>query len=227
MTEPVRAILMDLEGAAVPMTFMTETLTPLASKQLGGYIAQHASDPEVEDALEEAGRLMGGFSLKLEEAEALLLRWMKQGRKATPLKIIQGLIWQEGYKTGSIKGELYPDVADCLKTWASAGLRLFVYSSNSELAQKVMLSHTPSGDLTALFEGFFDTSFGQKIEPASYRAVCERLDLPCESVLVLSESEEELETARSAGLATIRIAREGQVDSRHPVCPDFRSLNLG
>jgi len=31
MTEPVRAILMDLEGAAVPMTFMTETLTPLAS----------------------------------------------------------------------------------------------------------------------------------------------------------------------------------------------------
>ena len=133
MTEPVRAILMDLEGAAVPMTFMTETLTPLASKRLGGYIAQHASDPEVEDALEEAGRLMGGFSLKLEEAEALLLRWMKQGRKATPLKIIQGLIWQEGYKTGSIKGELYPDVADCLKTWASACLRLFVYPPLTEM----------------------------------------------------------------------------------------------
>jgi enolase-phosphatase E1 len=98
MTEPVRAILMDLEGAAVPMTFMTETLTPLASKQLGGYIAQHASDPEVEDALEEAGRLMGGFSLKLEEAEALLLRWMKQGRRATPLKIIQGLIWSRRHR---------------------------------------------------------------------------------------------------------------------------------
>jgi enolase-phosphatase E1 len=76
---------------------------------------------------------MGGFSLKLEEAEALLLRWMKQGRKATPLKIIQGLIWQEGYKTGSIKGELYPDVADCLKTWASVGLRLFVYPPLTEM----------------------------------------------------------------------------------------------
>jgi len=83
--------------------------------------------------LEEAGRLMGGFSLKLEEAEALLLRWMKQGRKATPLKIIQGLIWQEGYETGSIKGELYPDVADSLKTWASAGLRLFVYPPLTEM----------------------------------------------------------------------------------------------
>ncbi len=91
----------------------------------------------------------------------------------------------------------------------------------------MLLSHTPSGDLTALFEGFFDTSIGQKIEPASYRAVCERLDLPRESVLVLSENEEELDTARSAGLATTRIARGGQVDSRHPVCPDFWSLNLG
>ena len=59
-----------------------------------------------------------------------------------------------------------------------------------------------------MFEGFFDTSIGQKIEPTSYRAVCERLDLPRESVLVLSENEEELDTARSAGLATTRIARE-------------------
>ncbi|HUI22386.1 MAG TPA: acireductone synthase [Methylocella sp.] len=227
MTEPVRAVLTDLEGAAMPTAFMTETLAPLARERLGGFIAQHASDPDVEDALDEAGRLLGGFNLKAEEAAALLLRWMKQERKATPLKFIQGLIWQEAYETGSIKGELYPDVADCLKSWAATGLRLFVYSSNSELAQKLLLSHTPSGDLTALFEGFFDTSIGQKIEPASYRVICGRLALPCESILVLSDNEEELDAAQSAGLTTTRIAREGRVDSRHPVCPDFPSLNLG
>jgi len=227
MTEPVRAVLTDLEGAAAPMAFMTETLAPLARERLGSYIAQHASDPDVEEALEETGRLLGGFDLQLEEAEALLLRWMKQDRKATPLKTIQGLIWREGYETGSIKGELYPDVADCLKSWALAGLRLFVYSSNSELAQKLLLSHTSSGDLTSLFEDFFDTSIGQKIEPASYRAICERLALPSGSVLVLSHNEEELDAAQSAGLATTRIAREGRVDSRHAVCPDFPSVNLG
>jgi enolase-phosphatase E1 len=227
MTEPVRAVLTDLEGAAAPMTFMTETLTPLARNRLADFIAQHASDPEVEDALEETGRLLGGFDLKLEEAQALLLRWMKQDRKATPLKTIQGLIWQEAYAAGSIKGEVYPDVADCLKSWASAGLRLFVYSSNSELAQKLLLGHTPFGDLTVLFEGFFDTSVGQKIEPASYREICERLALPSPAVLVLSENEDELDAARSAGLATTRIAREARVDSRHPVCADFSSLKLG
>jgi enolase-phosphatase E1 len=227
MTEPVRAVLTDLEGAAVPMAFLTETLTPLARERLGSYITQHASDPDVEDALEETGRLLGGFDLKLEEAEALLLRWMKQDRKATPLKTIQGLIWRDVYETGAIKGELYPDVADCLRSWASAGLRLFVYSSNSELAQRLLLRHTSFGDLTSLFENFFDTSIGPKIEPASYRAICERLALPAGSVLVLSDNEEELDAAQSAGLATIRIVREGRADSRHPVCLDFPSLNLG
>ena len=226
MTEPVRAVLTDLEGTAVPMSFVTGTLAAFARERLGSYIAQHAEDADVEDALYEAGRLFGGFTLKLEEAEALFLRWMKQDRKATPLKIIQGLIWQEGYELGQIKSEIYPDVAGSLKGWSAMGLRLFVYSSNSELAQRLVLSHTPAGDLTPLFEGFFDTSTGQKIEPASYEAICKKLDLPAASVLVLCDNEEELDTAKSVGLATTRIVREGTAKGRHPVVPDFPSLKL-
>jgi enolase-phosphatase E1 len=227
MTEPVRAVLTDLEGTAIPMSFMTGTLLSLVRERLGSYIARHADDAEVEDALSEAGRLFGGFTLKLEEAEALFLRWMKQDRKATPLKTIQGLIWQEGYDGGEIKSEIYPDVADSLKAWAADGLRLFVYSSNSERAQKLILSHAPSGDLTSLFEGFFDTTAGQKIEPASYEAICRKLDLPAAAVLVLCDNEEELDTARSVGMATTRIVRGESVKSRHPVCPDLPSVRPG
>jgi enolase-phosphatase E1 len=80
MTEPVRAILIDLEGTAFPMSFMTNTLVPFAGERLGSFIAHHASDPDVEDAMDEAGRLFGGFALKQTEAEALFLRWMKQDR---------------------------------------------------------------------------------------------------------------------------------------------------
>ena len=100
MSEPVRAVLIDLEGVVLPMAFMTETLTPLAAQRLGSYIAEHAEDEEVEEALEETGRLMGGYELDPTQAESLLLRWMKQGRKATPLKILQGLVWQEAYRQG-------------------------------------------------------------------------------------------------------------------------------
>jgi enolase-phosphatase E1 len=227
MTEPVRAVLTDLEGTAIPMSFMNGTLISLARERLGSYIVEHAEDGDVEDALWEAGRLMGGYQLKPAEAEALLLRWMKQDRKTPPLKVIQGLIWQEGYDAGQIRSEIYPDVADSLKAWSAAGLRLFVYSSNSELAQKLILRHAPSGDLTSLFEGFFDTTAGQKIEPASYTAICEKLGLPAASILVICDNEEELDTAKSVGMATARVVREGNVKSRHPVVPDFPSLKLG
>jgi enolase-phosphatase E1 len=226
MIEKVRAVLIELEGVALPAAFATETLAPLTQARLGAFLAEHASDPEVAEALEETGRLLGGFDLQPGQAEPLLLRWMKQKRKATPLKTIQGLILSEAYAAGDIRDELYPDVAASLKSWASAGLRLFVYSSFSQLAQQLLLSHGASGGLASLCEAFFDTSVGQKIEPASYLEICERLALPPESVLVLSGDEEELDAARTAGLATVFIAREGGADSRHPVQPDLASLVL-
>jgi enolase-phosphatase E1 len=227
MSEPVRAVLVDLEGVLLPMAFMTETLIPLAARRLGGYIVEHAEDEEVEEALEETGRLMGGYELDPTQAESLLLRWMKQGRKATPLKILQGLVWREAYENDALDGALYADVVDRLKSWAASGLRLFVYSSSSQAAQKLLLTRCASENLTGLFEDFFDTTLGQKIEPGSYRDICERLGLPAESILVLSENEEELDAARTAGLATIRIARDGSVESSHEVGPDLASLNIG
>lgn len=224
--ESVRAIVLDVEGAAAPMSFMTQTLAPIAREGLGAYIAEHAEDEEIEEALEETGRLMGGFDLKLAEAEALLLRWMKQDRKATPLKTIQGRIWQDPFEAGTITGELYPDVADSLKAWTSSGLRLFGYSSASALAQKLLFSHNAFGDLTPLFEDFLDTSIGQKIEPASYREICERLNLPNGSILVVASNEEELDAAKSVGLATAFVARDGGSTGGHPIYPDLASLKL-
>lgn len=225
-TESVRAIVLDVEGAAAPMSFMAQTLAPLARERLGAYIAEHAEDEEIEEALEETGRLMGGFDLKLAEAEALLLRWMKQDRKATPLKTIQGRIWQDAFESSAVAAELYPDVADSLKAWTFSGLRLFGYSSASALAQKLLFRHNAFGDLTPLFEDFLDTSIGQKIEPASYPVIAERLDLPCGSILVVASNEEELDAAKSVGLATAFIARDGGSTGGHPFFPDLASLKL-
>lgn len=222
----IRAILTDIEGAAGPLSFLKETLLPYAREQLGSFIAAHAEDEEIEEALEEAGRLMGGFSLKADEAEALLQRWMKQGRNPTPLKIIQGRIWQQGYEAAAFNAEIYPDVAPSLKAWKDAGIRLFTYSSSSQLAQQLWLG-CAAGDVTALFEDFFDTRIGQKVEEESYKAIAERLALPAAEILVLSENEDELDAAKAAGLATTRIAREGGGGGNHPVTVDFASLNVG
>ncbi|MCG5236149.1 acireductone synthase [Xanthobacter oligotrophicus] len=219
----IRAILTDIEGAAGPLSFLKETLLPYAREQLGAFIATHAEDDDIEEALEEAGRLMGGFSLKPVEAEALLQRWMKQGRNPTPLKIIQGRIWQQGYEAGAFTAEIFPDVAPSLGAWKEAGIRLFTYSSSSELAQRLWLGSAGA----ELFEGFFDTRVGQKLEEESYKAIAEQLALPAAEILVLSENEDELDAAKAAGLATTRIAREGGGGGNHPVAVDYAAVTIG
>jgi len=221
----IHAILTDIEGVVGPLRFLEETLAPYARERLGSFIVAHAEDEEIEEALEEAGRLMGGFSLRPAEAEALLLRWMKQGRKPTPLKIIQGRIWQEGYQAGAFKGEIYPDTEPSLSAWKAAGIRLFTFSSSSELAQKLWLT-SADADAAGMFEGFFDTRVGQKVEEEAYKAIVQQIGLSPAEILVLSENEDELDAAKAAGLATTRIVREGDGGGRHPVAADFASLTL-
>ncbi|MFG1382304.1 acireductone synthase [Xanthobacter versatilis] len=219
----IKAILTDIEGAAGPASFLKDILLPYAREHLGAFIAAHAEDDDIEEALEEAGRLMGGFSLKPDEAEALLQRWMKQGRNPTPLKIIQGRIWQQGYEAGAFTAEIFPDVAPSLGAWKNAGIRLFTYSSSSELAQRLWLGSAGA----EVFEGFFDTRVGQKLEEESYKAIAEQLAVPAAEILVLSGNEDELDAAKAAGLATALIAREGGGGGNHPVAVDFASVTIG
>ncbi len=182
----VSAILIDIEGVAGPRRFLEETLLPYAGEQLGSFLEANAEDEEIEEALEEAGRLMGGFELEIKQAVALLQRWMTQGRNPTPLKIIQGRIWKEGYESGAFKAEIYADVVPSLGAWKESGVRLFTYSSSSELAQKLWLN-SADAKAAALLEGFFDTHVGQKHEEESYKAIARQLALPAAEILVLAD----------------------------------------
>ena len=64
------------------------------------------------------------------------------------------------YRDGRLRGHLWPDVAPCLRAWAAGGVRLAVYSSGSEEAQRLLFGHSEAGDLTPLLSGFFDTRIG-------------------------------------------------------------------
>ena len=43
-----------------------------------------------------------------------LLRWTDGDVKATPLKALQGLIWEEGYHDGTLLSHVFPDVPPAL-----------------------------------------------------------------------------------------------------------------
>jgi enolase-phosphatase E1 len=196
------AVVTDIEGTTTRISFVHDVLFPYARARLPDFLAARAAEPEIAAVLAEVRDLAPGAP-----ELATLLAWMDADAKITPLKTIQGLIWGEGYKSGALHGELYADVTPSLRAWWVGGVRLYVYSSGSEAAQKLLFKHTQEGDLTGLFTGFFDTRVGAKREPASYASIAAAAGLPGAEMLFLSDVGAELDAAGAAGWRTCQLLR--------------------
>jgi enolase-phosphatase E1 len=220
---PVEAVLIDIEGTVTPISAVRDVLFPYARARLQDFLVSHAEDPAVVVALEETRGLAPGV-----DAIASLLRWSDLDEKVTPLKTLQGLIWREGYASGDLVTNLYPDAAEVLRFWKREGLPLFIYSSGSEDAQRSLFGHTAGGDLTSIFSGFFDTRVGPKREVESYTAIRARIDMAAGLILFLSDIEAELDAALAAGMQTCQLVREddGTMPSnRHPTAADLHEVS--
>lgn len=203
----IRAVVTDIEGTTTPLAFVHDVLFPYARERLASWLKEHEKDPDVAAALREARALGGVPEASLDETVALLHGWMDEDRKAGPLKLLQGLIWRQGYRDGVLKGEVYEDAAARLRAWRERGLRLFVYSSGSEEAQKLIFGYSDKGELASLFEGFFDTRIGAKVDTASYRAIAKAAGIAPADILFLSDHEGEVAAAFEAGMQVVRIDR--------------------
>lgn len=203
----IKAILTDIEGTTSSIDFVHQTLFPYARKHLRAYIRAHAHERAVQQQLHEVESIEQR-ELSLDEAADVLERWIAEDRKLTPLKSLQGMVWNQGYAAGELKGHVYPDTPAALRRWHARGLQLAVYSSGSVEAQKLIFGHTEHGDLTPLFAAYFDTRVGAKRESASYAAIVQELAQPASQILFLSDVGEELDAARSAGLSTCQLLRD-------------------
>lgn len=221
MTRPV-AVLTDIEGTTTPIAYVHRVLFGHARRHLDAFVSDHGDDPQVAACLAETRALAPGM-----EPLARLHAWMDEDAKIAPLKTLQGLIWKQGYQSGELRAEMFPDVAPALRRWHAAGVRLAVYSSGSAEAQRLIFGHAQAGDLSGLFEAFFDTAIGAKREAASYAAIAAALHLPPADILFLSDVGAELDAAGAAGLRTIQLARpeDGTVAvSDHEVAADFDAV---
>jgi enolase-phosphatase E1 len=215
-------ILTDIEGTTTAIAFVKDTLFPFAAAALDGFLDAQGQDPAVAAILDQVRTEAPG-----EDPRAALRRWMAQDAKVTPLKALQGLIWQAGYADGRLRGHLWPDVAPCLRAWAAAGIALAVYSSGSVGAQRLLFGHSVAGDLTGLFAGFFDTTMGGKREAAAYAAIAAALGTAPGDILFLSDVAEELDAAAAAGLRTCQLVRAADGTrpcARHAGAADFPAV---
>jgi enolase-phosphatase E1 len=202
----IRAILTDIEGTTSSLSFVKDVLFPYSRERMADFVKARADDPEISPLLGEV-RALAGMPLSTDEAVTQLIQWIDEDRKAAPLKALQGMIWEEGYRNGDFFGHIYEDAVRKLKEWKAAGLGLYVFSSGSIQAQKLLFAHTEYGDLTPLFSGYFDTRTGSKQEAEAYREIAQQVGLPPEQLLFLSDIDGELDAARETGFATCKLVR--------------------
>jgi enolase-phosphatase E1 len=172
---PIKAILTDIEGTTSAVSFVFDVLFPYAARHLPDFVRQHATRADVAEQLDAVRRDSDEPGAEVERVIEILLGWIAEDRKATPLKALQGMVWEQGYQAGQLKGHVYPDAVEALQRWHRQGFQLFVYSSGSIQAQKLIFGCSEAGDLSPLFTGYFDTTSGPKREAQSYRRITQAI----------------------------------------------------
>jgi enolase-phosphatase E1 len=218
----MQAILLDIEGTTTSIDFVYQTLFPYARQHLAEFVERHYGTEAIRSIVEQLRRECEADAsqysdcpawraetreAEIESTVAYCHSLMDQDRKSTPLKSLQGMIWENGYQRGELRGHVYPDVPTAFERWKRKGKTISIFSSGSVLAQKLIFAHTEFGDLTPFLTAYFDTTTGAKSDPESYRKIAATLGVPPNEVLFLSDSPAELNAARSMGMHTALSAR--------------------
>jgi enolase-phosphatase E1 len=239
----MRALLLDIEGTTTPVEFVYDVLFPFARAHLKEFLLKHQGTDELRN---DIGRLRIDHAVDQEqqlnpppwhddsidsqiESVVAYVRWlMDRDRKSTALKSLQGKIWHQGYLSGKLFGQVYSDVAVAFSRWHTQGKDIYIYSSGSTLAQKLLFANTVEGDLTHFIRGYFDTTTGPKTESESYRRIANAIQQPRQEILFLSDSVTELNVALKAGLSTALCFRSGRPKPEsvvHPIIYSFDEIS--
>ena len=225
MSDSIRGVLLDIEGTTSSISFVYDVMFPFARKHFAGYLEEHWNSEDVQAAvtmllqddkdhnapelvLAEFGDDRNSPAFRAGVVKCLL-RLMDDDVKATGLKKMQGLVWQEGFTSGEMVAHVYDDVRPAIEKWKEAGMDVRIYSSGSVHAQKLFFEHSVAGDMLPLFSGHYDTTTGPKKEADSYRQIAEAFGCPASEILFVSDIEAELDAAIEAGMQTALSIRPG------------------
>jgi enolase-phosphatase E1 len=214
----MKAILLDIEGTTTPIDFVHERLFPFAKDKIGEYLEinfenlkREIAEIKAEYQTDFTNQIYGRkFDEKSAESVAEYLKFLIEvDRKSTPLKSLQGKIWQAGYESGELKSVMFEDIPRAFERWYQQGTTIAIYSSGSVLAQKLIFKYSNFGDLTKYISAYFDTNIGHKRDRQSYEKIAEKMQNRKREILFISDVLEELNAAHLAGFDAILSVREG------------------
>ena len=217
----VRGILLDIEGTTTPIAFVHDVLFSYARAHARDFLTNNITSDEVradvsmlfeEHALDVVNDRQPPPITEEIESLAEYVDWLIDiDRKSTGLKSLQGKIWRQGYLDGSLKSQVFADVAPAMERWRAAGLSISIFSSGSVLAQQLLFAHTDAGDLSTFIDKYFDTNTGKKGEADSYRRIAEGMGFEPGEIIFVSDVVEELDAAEEAGMKTLLSIRPGNL----------------
>jgi len=217
-----RAVLLDIEGTTTPISFVHDVLFTFAREHVRDYLIRHSGVAEVQEDIaglfreHSLDQQRGDQPPQIDDGSSSIdtlvayVDWLiKRDRKSPALKSLQGKIWEQGYRGGSLKAPLFDDVVPNLRRLRRLGLRTAIFSSGSVFAQKLLFAHTDTGDHSDLIDEYFDTGVGSKVSSSSYDEIARRLQLLPTEVTFVSDVTNELAAARDAGMSTLLCLRPG------------------
>ena len=231
----MKAILLDIEGTTTPIDFVLRTLFQYSKQHVAKFVETHLRELRAEiEALTSEHSKDETYTAALDPNDArsvtsYLEFLIDRDRKSTPLKSVQGRIWQRGYESGELVSIVFDDVPRAFERWVDDGSVIAIFSSGSVLAQQLLFRYTDHGDLSRFISSYFDTKTGPKRSPASYVAIADELGVDIDDLIFVSDIVDELDAARSAGSMTALAARPGnpviEEDVAHRIITTFDELD--
>jgi len=228
----ISTLVLDIEGTTTPITFVKDILFPYIKEHLEDHLSAHWEEDEckqdvhlLKKQIEEDIRQHRACPVHeldqtvhtdeekaIREVMEIVLWQMASDRKTTALKQLQGHMWRAAYAAGRIRGEVYQDVVPSIRRWRHQGLKVYIYSSGSVEAQKLLFGYSVEGDVLDLFDGHFDTNIGAKVESKSYERIAERIGCQPEEITFLTDVTREAKAAEDAGLNVVVVVRQGNME---------------
>ncbi|KAI9018598.1 2,3-diketo-5-methylthio-1-phosphopentane phosphatase [Phycomyces nitens] len=218
-------VVLDIEGTITPITFVKDILFPFVtqgldsfldrtwgSEDLKKYIDQlrEQAKKDVENGVPEAVLIPTEGSEEIKAAIKKNIGWqMAADRKIGALKAFQGYMWKEGYSSGELRGQVYDDVVPALNKWRDSGKKIYIYSSGSVPAQKLLVGYSDKGNLMEYFSGYFDTTIGLKTEVQSYVNIAKDISKDPKQILFVTDNIKETIAAHQAGFQVVISDRPG------------------
>lgn len=242
-------VILDIEGTVCPISFVKDQLFPYFLQQLPSYLDKYEfplnPNKESTDKIET---ILTQFDSSIYSNKKSLLSYIEKlvrdDIKDPILKQLQGFIWEQGYTTGTIMAPLFEDAIEAMKLWSILCDGLYIYSSGSVKAQKLLFGNVKVSTVSNKFEcanmnnlitDYFDTvNIGKKTDVESYEKILDAIGVKEEEdkkkCLFLSDNPLEVSAAISSGMTSFIVEKPGNYplsDNDRKTCKiitDFKTL---